>query len=95
VDTLAVDAQRLTARREQHDVRAIPKQRIHQLGAGVEDVLAVVQQDKQAPLADCLDERVDDGAARVLKYAQHICEGDRHEIRVRKRGDIGEPHPIA
>ena len=70
VDALAVDAERLTAGREQRDVRAIPQQRVRELGAGVDDVLAVVQQHQQAPLADRLDERVDDRAARVLRVCR-------------------------
>ena len=95
VDALALDAQRLTAGREQPDVRAVPKQDVGELGARVEDVLAVVQQHEQAPLADRFDERADDGAARVLRYGKHIRDGDRDEIRVLKRGEIRKPHPVA
>ena len=95
VDSLAVDGERLTARREQHNVRAIPQQCVRELGAGAEDVLAVVQQHEQAPLADRFGERADDGAARVLRYAQHVRDGDRDEVRVLKRGEIGKPHPVA
>jgi hypothetical protein len=61
VDAFAFYAQRLTAGREQSDVRAIPKQRVRELGARVEDVLAVVQQHEQVLLADGFDERADEG----------------------------------
>jgi len=97
VDALAIDTQRLPARREQCDAGAISQQRIGELDAGVDDVLAVVQQQQQqqqAPLADCLDDRVDHGAARVRPYAQHVSHRGRDQIRVLQRGEIGEPHPV-
>ena len=42
VDAFAVDAQRLAAGRQQRHVRAAPQQRVRQLRAGPDDVLAVV-----------------------------------------------------
>ena len=95
VDALAVDAQRLTARREQRDVPAIPEQGVGQLGARVDDVLAVVQQHEQAPLADRLDESVENRAARVLRDAEHLGHGGRDQVRVLQRGEIREPHSVA
>ena len=44
VDALTVDAERLTACREQRDLRTTPKQSVRELGAHVDYVLAVVQQ---------------------------------------------------
>ena len=95
VDALAADAERLPARREQRGLRAVAQQRIRELGAGVEDVLAVVQQQEQAALADRLHHRVHDGQARVLGYAQHGGDGDGGQVRVLQRGKIREPDPVA
>src|SRR5207253_4887898 len=71
VDMLPLDAQRLTAGGEQPDVRAVSQQRVRELRAGIDDVLAVVQQDQHAPLADRLDERAYRAAAGSPGYAQH------------------------
>ena len=94
MDVLAVDAERLTARREHHNIWAVPQQRIRELGARVQDMLAVVNQQQQAALADRRYERVAKGAARLLTDAEHVGHSDRDEIRVPKRSEIGKPHPI-
>ena len=95
MDALAVDAQRLTARRQQRDVPAIPEQGVGQLGARVDDVLAVVQQQEQAPLADRLDQGVQQRAVRVRRDAEHLGHGGGDEAGVLQRGEIGEPHAVA
>ena len=58
VDVLTGDAQRFTAGGEQHDVRAAPEQSVRQLGARIDDVLAVIQQHKEAVPPDGVDEGV-------------------------------------
>ena len=95
VDALTVDAERLAACREQREFRTTPKQSVRELGAHVDNVLAVVQQQQQAPLADCFDERVDDGSAWVLTYAEHVCNGDSDEVRVLKWSEIHKPDSVA
>jgi len=82
VHLLPVDAQRLAAGGQQRQVRATAQQRVGQLRAGADEVLAVVQQHQQAPPADRLHERVRHRAARLLADAQHISHGRGHQVRV-------------
>ena len=94
VHPLPADAQRLTAGRQQRQVRAVPQQRVGELGASVDEVLAVVQHHQQAALADRLHQRIRHRAARLQADAQHIRHRHRHQLRVAERGQVGEPHPL-
>ena len=86
--------QRLPAGREQDDVRAAAQQRVGELGARVDEMLAVVQQHQQAALADRLDERGEQRPARLAVHAEHAGDGDGDEIGIVQRGEIREPHPV-
>ena len=95
VDVLSGDAQRLTAGGEQHDVRATAEQSVRQLGARVDDVLAVIQQHEEAAPPDSVDERVGRWPALVHWYAEYVGNGDRDEFRVLQGCEVYEPHSVA
>jgi hypothetical protein len=95
VHVLPADAQRLPAGGQQGQVRAAPQQRVGQLGARPDHVLAVVQQHQQAPPAHRLGHRVHDRAARLLSDAQHVGHRQGHQIRIAQRRQIGEPNPVS
>ena len=94
VDPLAVDAERFPARREQRDVRAVPEQGVGELGARVDDVLAVVEQHQQGALADRVGQRGDQRLVGVRGDAEHVGDRDRYQVLVVQRGEIGEPDAV-
>ena len=95
VDVLPGDAQRLTAGGEQHDVRAAPEESVRQLGARIDDVLAVIQQHQEAAPPDGVDEGVGRWPALVHWYAEHVGHGDRDEFRVLQGREVHEPYSVA
>jgi hypothetical protein len=82
VHVLAVDAQRFAAGRQQRQVRAAAQQRVGELGAGIQDVLAVVQDHQQAAPADRIDQRAGQRAARLFPDAQHVRDSDHDQAGI-------------
>ena len=95
VDTLPGDAQRLAAGGEQHGVRAALQESVRQLGARIDDVLAVIQQHQEVLPPDGVNEGVGRGQALVHWYAEHVGHGDRDEFRVLQGREVHEPYPVA
>ena len=69
-------------RRQDPHAGALPHERVGQRRAGVEQVLAVVEQQQQPLVLEVLGERLGDGLARLFLHAQHRRHRLRHETRV-------------
>ena len=77
---LAVDAQRLAAGGEDGGPWRTVEHRLDHLGAGIEHVLAVVEQEQDVPVGECLDHGVD--VVGRLAGGQAQCAGDRSQDAV-------------
>ena len=86
---LALDVERLPARGQDHQVRAVPGEALGEVRHGVEQVLAVVQHQESHLVGHCLDEDV------VHAPPWHLCDtgglgnspGYRRGIRQRRQLD--------
>ena len=76
-DVLAIDSQQFAARRQDADLRAIAQQGIEQAGAGIEQMLAVVHDQEQPPVAQRRQQRFVRRLPRPLRQA----EGARDPLR--------------
>jgi hypothetical protein len=91
---LPLDPQRLPARDEHMGLNGIPKDSVDQSRNRVDDLLAVVEHDKDALVA----KKIDNGVDRLVCWqgeAQCRCEGANHERRVFDRRQIDEQRRIA
>ena len=91
---LARDAQRLPAGGEHPQQRAGPQEGVDQGRAGPQDVLAVVDHEDRLPLAEVVDEGVDQGPGRLLHHADGGGDGAGHQRLVGERGQVDEPAPV-
>jgi hypothetical protein len=91
---LALDAQRLAARGQQHERRAAAEQRVGQRGRALDHVLAVVEHHEQAPPGHGRRQRVGQGTRVVGRGRLPHAERGRHgRRRVGARREGGELHP--
>ena len=93
VDALALDRERLSARGEDAHPGTRAQQLVGELGAGVDEVLAVVQHDEQVPVLQGVDQRLSKGSASLLAHPERRRHLSRHEIGVSQGGEVDEPHP--
>ena len=78
VDGLAVDAERLAAGRHQMDVGAAAQDGVGDLGAGADQVLAVVQDDQDVLGGEGVEERLEGGTPRLAHCPQRL--GDSRSL---------------
>jgi len=64
---------------------------IGKAGACVDKVLAVIEYEKQAAIAQELEQGVDEGALRFRAHAEYVGYRRRHARRIRHRGKVDEP----
>ena len=95
VHVLARDPERLATRREDLDGRARLDQPLGQLRRGIEDVLAVVEDEQQRLLADGIDECLQRGPAWFLPYLERRRDARGDELWIRERCQLDEPHARA
>lgn len=91
---LAGDADGLAAGGEHAHVGAAAEELLGELGAGLHDVLAVVEEKQEALGAEIGGERVEQGAARVLADAEHGRHGLGDAGRIGEGGELDEPHAV-
>jgi hypothetical protein len=93
-DLLAVDAERLPARRQHDDPGALLDDAPGQPGGTVQHVLAVVQHEQQRPRGEVLDDRLLDRRGVPLLHLQR--GGGRRVPRSRPRrgGQLGDPRAV-
>ena len=94
VDGLPADAQRLAAGGQQVHPRAPPQDRLRGLGAGADQVLAVVQHDQDVLGGQGVEQGVQGGPARLPGDPQRLRNGRRHGVLVGDRGQLHQPHPV-
>ncbi len=94
IGRLAGDAQRLAARREHLEAGARLQEPVRELGARVDQVLAVVEHDEQASVCHELRQRVERRAAGLLDHTQHRRDRLSHEAAIGDRRELDEPDAV-
>ena len=94
VRLLAGDAERFAAARQDLDVGALSQECVGHFGAGIDQVLAVVEQQQQALVLEVRGERLSDGLAWLFLHPQNRRHGLRHETGVRERRELHEPGAV-
>ncbi len=95
VDDLSADAERLTAGGEQAHPRASPDEGIGGLGARVDQVLAVVEDDQDVLRDQGVEQGLQGGPAGLRDDPERSGDGRRHGLGVGDRGQFDQPHPVA
>jgi hypothetical protein len=91
---LALDPERLTARREQHHPGAGAHDRGGKRRAGIDQVLAVVEHDERVAVAELLNERrlgVPPVGQCQAQRGRHL---GRHQLGVSERGELHQPGAV-
>ncbi len=70
------------------------QQHLHEFRAGLQEVLAVIQNNQESPIPEYVDQRLDQGTTRFLLDAEHGRHRLRHEPRVGDRRQLDEPHAV-
>jgi hypothetical protein len=91
---LARNAERLAAARQQREARAAPQQRIGERGAGVDQVLAVVEHEQKRARLEVLGERLLGITAGLLAQAELLGDLGGQERRVGERGELDPFDPV-
>ena len=94
VDRLAGDGQRLPAGRDHMRFRAPPQDRLGDLGAAADQVLAVIQHDQDVLRRQRIGQRVQHVPARLRRDPQRPGDSRRDPVLVSDRGQLGQPHPV-
>ena len=81
------------ARQDPH-VGPLTQQVVGHRRAGVEDVLAVIEEQQEPLVLDVLGERVGDWLARLFLHTQHRRHRLWYESRVRERREFHEPRAV-
>ncbi len=93
-DRLAVDAQYLAAGDHHVQLRALAQQVGDDLGAGGEEVLAVVEHHEMAPVAKVGADGVEQGAPRRVGHVERVDQGARYPRGVGERGQVDPAHRV-
>ena len=91
---LAGDAQSLPAGGQDAQLRTGTQQRLGELGAGLDQMLAVVQNQQHLLGSEVVRERLGQRAARLLANAQGGGHRLWHERRIRQRRQLHQPHTV-
>ena len=94
VGSLSRDPERLAARRQNFDLRAALEQLRCKLGARLDQMFAVVENDEEPSTADVLEKCLRHRAPRFLLDAEYRRHRLRHETRIGERSELDEPHAI-
>ncbi len=86
--------ERLAARRE--DLRLGPgmEERVRELRACLQQVLAIVENDQHLPVPYEPRQRFADGTSGLLLHPHYGCDGLRHESRIGERCELDQPHAV-
>jgi hypothetical protein len=91
---LAGDAQRLAARGEDRQRRRRLQQLPGELGAGVHEMLAVVEDQQHAPAPRVSHQRLDHGTPGFLFHSQHRSDRLRDARGLREGRELDQPHAV-
>jgi hypothetical protein len=94
VDSLSADAQWLSAGDHQVHSWATPHDGIGGLGAGTDQVLAVVQHDHHILEGEGIEQGFQGRPARLGGDPQRLTDGQGHAVLVGDRGQLHQPDPI-
>ena len=70
------------------------EQRLGELGAGVDQVLAVIQNEQELTIAQIFEKGVANRSLRALSDTDGGRDRLRHQIGVRERRQINQPHAV-
>ena len=84
----------VTAGGEDADAGGAAQQGGDEVGAGLQQVLAVVEDEQEAPVAGLFDQGGQRGPAGVVVQAEGVGGGDRDERRVVQPGQLHQSHPV-
>ena len=91
---LAEGVERLPAGREHGHAGRLGQDRLDQVGARVEQVLAGVQDQQQPLVPQVLEQRVEGGPRVLLGQAEHARDRVRQQQRVAQAGLLDDPHAV-
>ena len=91
---LAGHVQRLAAGREQAHVRRRAQDGVRQFGRGLDQVLAVVEDDQHAPRLQVRADRLQQRAVGLRLHAHHLCRLGDHVRVVAQRRQVEEPDAV-
>ena len=86
---LAGNQKWFAARRQNRHPRAAGKHFVDQFGAGLQQMLAVVQHHQQPTVADRAQQRLGDRATRLVRQPERASHRERHHLWMRDRRQIG------
>ena len=90
----ATDVQRHAARGHDFDTGTGLENPVDQIRAGLDQMLAVVLNQKQPPVLGKRVQRLFHRSTRFLPDAEHRCHGLRHDQCIGNRSQLDEPDPI-
>jgi hypothetical protein len=93
-DVLAGDAQRLSAGGQHVQLRARAQQLVDQDGAGIDQVLAVVQDEQQVPAGEVVGQGGQAPVAGLLAQSQRVGHGVTEQGRLGQFGQLDQPHAV-
>ena len=94
VGRLTGNAQRLAAGGQDGQPGRVAQQRVGLTGAGVNQMLAVVQDHQQLLVAQIVGQRSIERTARLLRHAQRAADGRDQQRRVGYRGQLDQPGAV-
>jgi hypothetical protein len=92
-DGFRADPQRLPAGGQHAQVARRPQQPVGELGDGVDQVLAVVQQEQHTPAGKVLGQHVGGRPAGLLDQAERAGDGLGQQRLVAEPVELDQPHP--
>ena len=90
----AADVERLARRRQECARRARSRDRSASAATGLQDVLAVIEDQQQLLALEPLRNRLVDPAALLLAHAQRLGDDAGDQFRIADRREVDEPHAI-
>ena len=94
IDALGADAQWLPAGGDDAHVGRFAQQGVHQVGAGAQHVLAVVEDQQQLLPAQVVAQGLLQRLARGFLDAEHLRQRAAHQRRIEQRGEVDEPDAV-
>ena len=91
---LARYIERLPRRGQQRDLRGLPQDGLDETRAGVDQVLAGIEDEKQVPVAQVVQDRVDLLPGVLLGQAEAAGDGVGQQFRVAEAAQLHDPHAV-
>ncbi len=91
---LARYVERLPRRGQQGNPRGFPQDGFREARAGVDQVLAGIEDEEHVPVAQVVQDRVDLRPGVLLGQAEAAGDGVGQQLRIAEPGQLHDPHPI-